>query len=48
MRRDNHLTITGHRVLRFPAFVVRDDPGAVADQIRTALRCTAITLHAEG
>jgi hypothetical protein len=37
MRRDNHLTITGHRVLRFPAFAVRDDPGAVAAQIRAAL-----------
>jgi hypothetical protein len=37
MRRDNDLTITGHRVLRFPAFAVRDDPGAVAGQIRAAL-----------
>jgi len=37
MRRDNDLTISGLRVLRFPAFVVRDEPGLVAAQIRTAL-----------
>jgi hypothetical protein len=41
MRRDNDLTITGHRVLRFPAFAVRDDPGTVADQIRAVLGAAA-------
>ncbi len=38
MRRDNELTIDGYRVLRFPAFVVRDNPRAVAVQIARALR----------
>ncbi len=38
MRRGNDLTISGLRVLRFPAFVVRDEPGFVAAQIRSALR----------
>jgi very-short-patch-repair endonuclease len=37
MRRDNELTLTGHRLLRFPAFAVRDQPDAVAAQIRAAL-----------
>ena len=37
MRRDNDLTISGLRVLRFPAFAVRDQPGMVAAQIRSAL-----------
>ena len=37
MRRDNDLTISGLRVLRFPAFAVRDQPGVVAAQIRSAL-----------
>ncbi len=37
MRRDNDLTLTGHRLLRFPAFAVRDQPDAVAAQIRAAL-----------
>ena len=37
MRRGNDLTISGLRVLRFPAFVVRDQPGVVAAQIRDAL-----------
>jgi hypothetical protein len=37
MRRDNDLTITGHRVLRFPAFAVRDYPAVVAGQIAAAL-----------
>lgn len=37
MRRDNELTISGLRVLRFPAFVVRDQPAAVAAQIASAL-----------
>ena len=38
MRRGNDLIISGLRVLRFPAFVVRDQPGVVAAQIRDALR----------
>jgi Protein of unknown function (DUF559) len=37
MRRGNDLIISGLRVLRFPAFVVRDQPGVVAAQIRDAL-----------
>jgi hypothetical protein len=37
MRRGNDLTISGLRVLRFPAFVVRDQPDVVAAQIRDAL-----------
>jgi very-short-patch-repair endonuclease len=37
MRRDNGLTIDGYRVLRFPAFVVRDSPKTVAVQIAQAL-----------
>lgn len=37
MRRDNDLTISGLRVLRFPAFAVRDQPEVVAAQIRAAL-----------
>jgi len=37
MRRDNDLTISGHRVLRFPAFAVRDHPDLVAGQIAAAL-----------
>jgi very-short-patch-repair endonuclease len=36
MRRDNDLTLGGLRVLRFPAFAVRDEPGVVAAQIGTA------------
>lgn len=38
MSRDNDLVIQGYRVLRFPAFAVRDHPEAVAAHIRTALR----------
>jgi hypothetical protein len=38
MSRDNDLTISGHRVLRFPAFAVRDHPAAVAAQIKAALQ----------
>jgi hypothetical protein len=45
MQRDNGLTLDGYRVLRFPAFVVRDNPEAVARQIAEALgqtlRCPA-------
>jgi very-short-patch-repair endonuclease len=37
MRRGNELTIDGYRVLRFPAFVVRDNPETVAAQIARAL-----------
>ena len=37
MRRGNELIISGLRVLRFPAFVVRDEPEVVAAQIRDAL-----------
>jgi hypothetical protein len=38
MSRDNDLTVTGHRVLRFPAFAVRDHPAVVATQIKAALQ----------
>ncbi|MFG3703379.1 DUF559 domain-containing protein [Micromonospora sp. NPDC047670] len=38
MRRQNDLWIDGDRVLRFPAWAVRQDPQAVIDQLRTALR----------
>jgi len=41
MRRENDLTISGLRVLRFPAFALRDSPGVVAGQIRAALGLTA-------
>ena len=37
MRRDNELTLSGYRVLRFPAFAVRDHPEEVAAQIADAL-----------
>ena len=42
MRRDNDLTISGYRVLRFPSFAVRDQPGAVANQIAAALGLPAV------
>jgi Protein of unknown function (DUF559) len=38
MQRDNELTLSGYRVLRFPAFAVRDHPEVVAAQIADALR----------
>jgi very-short-patch-repair endonuclease len=38
MQRDNELTIDGYRVLRFPAFAVRENPETVARQIAAALR----------
>ncbi len=38
MRRDNELTVSGLRVLRFPAFAVRDQPEMVAAQVRAVLR----------
>jgi very-short-patch-repair endonuclease len=37
MSRENDLTLSGLRVLRFPAFAVRDDPASVAAQLRRAL-----------
>jgi len=37
MQRDNELTVDGYRVLRFPAFVVRDTPELVAMLIARAL-----------
>ncbi|GAA5181254.1 DUF559 domain-containing protein [Rugosimonospora acidiphila] len=37
MRRQNDLWIPGDRVLRFPAWVVRERPGEVAAQVRAAL-----------
>jgi len=37
MQRGNELQIDGYRVLRFPAFAVRDYPRAVAAQIARAL-----------
>ena len=42
MRRGNDLIISGLRVLRFPAFVVRDEPDVVAGQIRDALDRAAL------
>ena len=41
MRRDNEFTVSGYRVLRFPAFAVRCQPDDVARQIREALRLGA-------
>lgn len=38
MSRDNELTVSGYRVLRFPAFAIRTDPDRVAQQILDALR----------
>lgn len=43
MRRDNELTISGYRVLRFPAFAVRERPDLVAAQIAEALRLGGLT-----
>jgi len=40
MSRDNDFTVTGYRVLRFPAFAIRTDPTRVAHQIHTALHLT--------
>lgn len=37
MLRDNEITLEGHRVLRFPAFAVREQPELVARQITQAL-----------
>jgi hypothetical protein len=41
MRRDNNLTASGFRVLRFPAFALRDHPEVVAAQLADALRLAA-------
>jgi very-short-patch-repair endonuclease len=41
MDRDNDFTLSGYRVLRFPAFAVRYDPGQVARRVREALSETA-------
>lgn len=38
LRRDNELTVDGYRVLRFPAFVVRESPDTVAMLIARVLR----------
>jgi very-short-patch-repair endonuclease len=38
MDRGNDFTLSGYRILRFPAFVVRYRPGYVAGKIREALR----------
>jgi very-short-patch-repair endonuclease len=38
LRRQNELWVKGDRVLRFPAYVLRRDPRAVAAQLRAALR----------
>jgi hypothetical protein len=38
MDRDNNLRMAGYQVLRFPAWVVRYNPGYVAAKIREALR----------
>jgi hypothetical protein len=43
MRRDNDLTISGYRVLRFPVFAVREHPEIVAAQIADALRLAGLT-----
>jgi len=37
MLRQNQLWLDGERILRFPAWLVRSDPAAVAAQLRTAL-----------
>jgi hypothetical protein len=37
-RSENEVTASGLRVLRFPAFAVRDQPEVVAAQIAAALR----------
>ena len=43
MTRDNEFTISGCRVLRFPAFAIRTDPDRVAQHILAALRLGAIS-----
>jgi hypothetical protein len=41
MSRDNEFTVSGYRVLRFPAFAIRADPDRVARQIQDALTLAA-------
>jgi Protein of unknown function (DUF559) len=41
MERDLDLTLDGYQILRFPAWLVRSDPGHVAGRIREALRRSA-------
>lgn len=48
MRRDNEFTVSGYRVLRFPAFAVRTEPDRVAQQIRDALNLGATAAAAAG
>lgn len=45
MFRENDLTLSGLRVLRFPAFAVRDHPDTVATQLRRALADAAPALR---
>ncbi len=42
--RDNSFTLDGYRVLRFPAFVVRYNPGYVAGKVRDALRRVSVPM----
>lgn len=42
MDRDNDFTLSGYRVLRFPAFAVRYNPGYIARKIREALEETRL------
>lgn len=46
MRRDNEFTVSGYRVLRFPAFAIRTEPDRVAQQILAALQLGAIAASA--
>jgi very-short-patch-repair endonuclease len=41
MSRDNEFTLSGYRVLRFPAFAVRTEPDRVAHQILNALSASS-------
>jgi len=43
MSRDNDLTISGYRVLRFPAFAVRDHPAVVAAKSRPRCGWPSVT-----
>jgi hypothetical protein len=45
MHRDNELTVSGYRVLRFPAFAVREHPATVAAQIAAALRLGGVSAN---
>ncbi|MFL6130442.1 MAG: hypothetical protein ACJ73E_15435 [Mycobacteriales bacterium] len=48
MRRQNEAWIRGERVLRFPAVVLRREPAAVVEQLRTALAVAGWPGHAAG